>query len=224
MHIREFPMTFQIGLVGTDGIVLASDRKSIFYEPVWHSSLNTKIATDESKGFAVAWAGQEIATIIGRQILKEFNPENRTDFIFPLESLARRVIEERKQNYQYADLLEGQVTLVMQSDLTNFHVLEIFAGEPLCHVSNDKRIMGDKGNAAIYFAQAYYRKASTSELLKLAAQTVVSAGRLNPSGIEGLQILLCTRGGFQFVPEDQIESLTKESEELYWEIEAKIFP
>jgi hypothetical protein len=46
-------------------------------------------------------------------------------------------------------------------------------------------------DAAIFWSERYYRRLPVSQLVTLAAHLVVAAGKINPEGIEGLEIAYC---------------------------------
>jgi hypothetical protein len=74
--------------------------------------------------------------------------------------------------------------------------------------SGTKLLSGDSANPATSIAEMYYSEGlSVSELVPLAAFTIVKARSQNTAGIDGLDIVRCTEQGISFLPDDEIESL-----------------
>ena len=57
----------------------------------------------------------------------------------------------------------------------------------------------------------YYRRLPIAELIPLAAHFIVSAGKLNGSAIEGLEIILCQSGAIQRMANDSARELEEKS-------------
>ncbi len=159
-------MTLQVALVGTDGIVLASDRKNI--QPAStqakgrQSSITTKIAINKANKIAVAWAGHEVAEIIGKEILLH---SQDSDWEYPLsgiQSIGEAVYQKTKTNFPQGDRIEGEVIVVLAGVLSKFYAVRISPDLCTCNPYFDKRVTGDMDNPAIYFTEAYYQKTSIS--------------------------------------------------------------
>jgi hypothetical protein len=74
-------MTIQVGMVGTDGVLIASDRlwmntENTQWASARHTSSSTKIVIDYQKGVAIACArSMELADQIARDLLSELDAE-----------------------------------------------------------------------------------------------------------------------------------------------------
>jgi hypothetical protein len=233
-------MTLQATLVGSDGIVLASDRKGVKLFPVRDSFLTSKIARNDTKGVAVAWSGSEITEIVGREVLEHFCDDWRVSPIEPLENLAKTVFAAEEERYK-DETLKGDLVVITLGKLSKFHVIQIderfvrtedaatknkqlfrepneqLPREPriVCREYRNKRITGDEGNPAIFFCRYYEPEVSVRELTRLAAQIIVTGAQFNDEGVGGLEILRCTGRGFELVGDEETEALQKDAERLH---------
>jgi len=161
---EDTPMTLQVGLVGTDGIVLASDRRTVYVDQVTSTSLTRKIIVDDSGTVAVAYAGHEISQVVARRILKSPSLlESKASHLIDVEKLAETVYKEQEeqitQDSRRGFRTDSQLFIVQRKDLSRFHVLHMdrtkSLSEPIC----DKGIIGHATNTACFFTERYYRKA-----------------------------------------------------------------
>ena len=72
---EELPVTLQIGLVGTDGILLASDQQTNNTSPgpqITTSHLTSKILKHDKNGLAACWSGcEDISAELARRIVTQ---------------------------------------------------------------------------------------------------------------------------------------------------------
>jgi hypothetical protein len=218
-------MTMQVCLVGTDGIVLASDEKRLFYENgIMTSSQTPKMLTNHERGIAVAFSGCEISESLAQIIL---NDETISDFENQrgaVQSLADRVYKEWFLSDPEPPLADcGEILIVSSRTLNQFYSLDINKRHRTLRTITDKKSAGHQTNTACFFVESYYRKINTPELKFLAAHTILSASRLNSVGIKGLQIITCTGSGFLAAAPEEIESLTARSNALDESIRREIY-
>ena len=83
-----------------------------------------------------------------------------------------------------------------------------------CYKRDDKAVAGNKLNSALFFTQRFYEKLPIPSLIPLAAHTVLSASRINSTGIGGLEIIRCSRGKFKPLSDRKIAELVEWSENL----------
>jgi hypothetical protein len=221
---EEVPMTLQVALVGTDGIVLGSDRQKNFLPPdagaVTTSSLVSKIFRNDSRGVMASWSGANPAIEVAKRVVAF--PDNEIRSPKALEDLAKEVFEDEstKLGMEYP---ASEVLLVTKSDVTKIYQL-IVQKQPACWPVLDKVIAGNSANVAVYFVQRFYRKLPMVELLPLVAHTILEGGRTNPGGIQGLEIVCCSEAGLEPVPDDKITELTDLSDRVESEIRRLLFP
>ena len=214
-------MTMQVAMVGVDGIVLASDtryahtQRSENFE-TRHTSLSSKMRFSEGRDIVIACAkSMETSRMIADAILDGLTDNDWTYPILPIERIAQRVVDSVD-----ADRKDSQCLIVSTHPTPRLFQVETATvnGEPgrsICHDIKDKAISGDRANAAIFWAERYYKKESVESLIPLAAHMIVSAGKLNPASIHGLEVVVCDSGGCRFLPDDSIASL--ESAASQWD-------
>ncbi|HXX23400.1 MAG TPA: hypothetical protein VEO19_09640, partial [Terriglobia bacterium] len=172
---EEIPMTLQVAMVGTDGIIVASDRQVMLYDGPRATRLSSKIIKSRSKGVVLAWSGHDIAYEISRRILNE---EEKFDFEFeedkqPIEEIARAAYSEEYEGKHDPQSQFGEIIIVSASNLSNFYTLKM-SSERQCRLTAilDKAIAGDIKNPVHFFVETYYKKTEICNLLTLASYTI----------------------------------------------------
>jgi len=215
-------MTLQVALVGTDGILLASDKKiNQSAERAAYTGLTSKIRVNYSRRIATCWAQYAPAADVAKQAL-ELSDTDLLDPRGPLENLAEKIFEEARGENQFA-FPNGDVILVTIGELPAVHLLTVEGKQYRCSRRDDKAIAGNNVNSALFFIQRYYKKLPIDDLTPLAAHTILSAGYVNQTGVEGLEILRCTKEGFDFLEEKEISALTAWSCKLDTKIGRLVF-
>jgi hypothetical protein len=198
VNLEELPMTLQVGLVGNGAIVLASDQCRITVQNgVRLTSRVSKFVPGRRS--ILAFAGDDWAERVARMACAAIDdagstktpPEILMDVVNPL-------LPQIKNN--------GSVVGITDGDLwaANFGFA---AGYYSSAYAIDKIIAGDNTNAAGYFTEKYYSglKNSTLALKRLAAHVICMGGKLNPSGVQGLEMFIWDKQSRTFVPIDQRE-------------------
>jgi len=112
-------------------------------------------------------------------------------------------------------------------------VRAVFLQEGIIEASPARRVLnrqyaGDAGNSAVFFLEKYLVSGVSSPIDSLkfiAAHAVLMAGKLNPAGVEGLEILLCRHGAaFERVPDAELMELAAESDSLDSEMLNRLLP
>jgi hypothetical protein len=190
---EEVLMTLQVALVATDGIVLASDRKvNILNQNFNSTALRSKFYIDHDRKIAACWSGEQ--------------------FPYPvLRTAAQEILNRRGiHGEEYAS---AEVVVVTIQDEPKAY--EINATKERCDcMPQPKIVKGHIANPALFFTERFYETLPMSALLPLAVHTIMAAGRVNPRGIEGLEVIRCTRDGFEPLSNDEIAGLVKWSEKL----------
>jgi len=212
-------MTLQVALVGTDGIVLASDKRTSDVDFVTTTSRTSKIIVDDAATVAIAYAGHEISRYVAGRILREPSVlESKGSYLIDVEKLAETVYKEQEeqitQDSRRGFRTDSQLLIVQRKDLSRFHVLHMDRAKSLSEPRYDKAIIGHATNTACFFAERYYRKAPVDALKLLAAHTILTAGRINPFGIEDLEMLVCTPEKFESVTLEEISALKSRSQDI----------
>jgi hypothetical protein len=215
-------MTLQVGLVGTDGIVLASDKKAVVFDPALCTSLVSKILIDREKGLAGCCAGNEISARIRREIFSNSNLLQREYPQSPIEELATQIYRDIPTEEQ-AGGNPSDLLIVSLNDLRHLYHLRMSATQCTLRLKENKHIQGDLGNPARLFVEAYYSKKPIHGLVFLAAHTILTANRLNPTTVEGLEVVKCTTKNFEPVSESELQVLVVRSQKTAEQTERSIF-
>lgn len=230
----DLPMTMQVGMVGSNGIVLASDRRwnmrAALSGRSWgtgeHGLSSTKIKIDEVLGVAVCCAADMIpATTLADNILAAVKERGIDD----LSTTAKDVASMRIPNPEASN--PPHCLLVLKGTPPRlFDLFYISSGDgkvvPQCLEVDDVGIAGHTTNAALYWAQRYLKiipKLPIERLIPLAAHLVVSAGFINPGGISGLEMIYCDATGFHRLSKDENRELESKAEEWDKRIGEMIF-
>lgn len=220
-------MTFQVGLCGTDGIILASDTKVVTQGGARAGWTSNKIFPCPEKGLAYACAGERTALLAG-QIFSE-KCKSRDLECDDLDEVLRSAGREAwRKEYGEAQIPRSQLqvsTLIVawtnenESRLWRLDILDV----PECYRVKDKVVAGDSENPAVFIVERYYRPSPILKLKLLAAFSILSAARLNPAAISGLEIMLCRSGTCEWVPEEEIDQLGATFQGLDSLIENRLF-
>jgi hypothetical protein len=203
-------MTMQIGMIGTDGVLIASDTQWTDNEAPVRSSVNsTKLVIDDDCGVAVARAGSMHAAgnLAYEIIALTLQDENwRSTDLGALPRIGERVLASVRPGREAAQCLAA-----FTRPTTSLYLFEMARmGDGWGLVSQEvlsKKLAGDTKNAATFWAERYYRQMPIKTLIPLAAHLIISAGALNPAGISGLEIVLCDASGIRRVSGTEIFNL-----------------
>ena len=208
-------MTMQVGMVGTDGILIASDTKwsnsPLLYNRGWaggrHSYNSPKIKINHEKGIAISCArDMEFACLVADTIIAELDESH---FVYPvpvMEAIGRRRLATAQAERNHAQFLVALMRPQTQLFLFQFATVNGEWG-PLCQKMESWAIAGDNVNPAIYWPERYYEKRPIDELVSLAAYTVVAAGKLNNAAISGLEIVQIRASEIKRLSDDSIRQL-----------------
>jgi hypothetical protein len=231
---EEAPMTMQVGMVGTNGIVLASDRrwnmKSLLAGQTWgtaeHSLGSSKIKIDEARGIAISCAADLIhARTLADRILAALKDQNVEHPATVIKDVASTMIPSSTAPNP------PQCLLVFEGPPPRlFYAFYISSSNgtvvPECLELDDVGIAGHTTNAALYWAERYSRfipKMPIEKLIPLAAHLIVSAGIINPGGINGLEITYCDATGFHRLSKEENREWESKAEGWDKRIEKMIF-
>jgi hypothetical protein len=231
-------MTILVGLVGSDGIVLAADSRMV--GPAQHvgecdgiSSI-WKITDLAQHSVAYAAAGDRVAWRAGR-VLSETLDENQFDFAriqTSLENIGSKAFRHERAAIEetYTDEQDRRAFLTPIIDesvprglLVVFHGSQVRARQlwglnlqPRTSFAQrlNKAIYGAIGNLARFFGEYFTEQTPIAKLQLLAAHTVLTAHRLNSMMIEGLQIALFDGNGYRLIGHEEISELRQQSEAL----------
>ncbi len=220
-------MTMQVGMVGTDGVLIASDTKwhsapQIPTEKLWvtgrHSFNSPKIKISEKRGIAVSRAlNMETASHVADEIIENLDEHDFPNPVGPIEVIGERVLHTADR--QDAHCLIVLARPVPQLFMFCFGLVDGTRG-PICRKMESISFAGDNVNPAMFWAERYYKKLPIKTLIPLAAHLIFTARNLNNGAIGGLEIVLCDESGFHRLSDESLNRLESWSYEFDQRIES----
>jgi hypothetical protein len=234
-------MTIQVGMVGSDGIVLAGDTRRTSWETLsfnrpWSGSRvgqdRSKIQVSENKKIAVSSAlDLDTAERIAAAIVTRLDISDATLIQERIQAIANNVFNAHPKPDTGFQCL---VVVALNPRPKLFSVVNVkVEGESeqtaVCREWPRLAIAGDTVNGAIFWAERYYNqyqptnRKPIAQLKPLCAHLVVCARSLNTAMIGGLEMVLCTSSGVEFQLEDIIQQLAEKAERREEKIAEMIF-
>lgn len=204
-------MTMQVGMVGSDGILIASDTQWTDNDALVRQSWNqTKLKINYDCGVVISCAGKLVAA--GRLADEIITRTLKNATWLSSEIGAKQEIERKVLPYvEETDQVECLVVFTRPArQLLHFQVATNARNrsERSLMISEQiytKRFAGDVRNSARFWVERYYPRAPKipiKRLVPLAAQLITSAHVLNTAGISGLEIVLCDDLGIHPLPKE----------------------
>jgi len=220
---EEIPMTMQIGMVGTDGVLIASDTQwtntpRLKVNQAWTGSRGrynaNKITINHERGMAISSArSMETAGTVAHRIISDLKDEDFTYPQSPIEHIGEDVLASvSRQERSDAQCLISLTRPLPQLFLFQFGTINNKYGS-ICQKMESYAIAGDNLNAAIFWAERYSERLPLASLIPLAAHLIVCAARLNSATISGLEIVLCDISGIHRLSDESIFNLKVEATE-----------
>jgi hypothetical protein len=234
-------MTIQIGMVGSDGIVLAGDTRRtnsglLNSNRLWSGSRvgqdRTKIQIDGKCKIAVSSAlDLETAERIAAAIIARLDISEPLFIEERIQTIANEVFNSHPKPEKGFQCL---VVVALNPRPKLFSVINAnVEGEreqaAVCWEWPKLAIAGDTVNGAIFWAERYYNqhlptsRKPIAQLIPLCAHLVICARSLNPATIGGLEMVLCRSSGVEFQSEDDIQQLAERAERREDKIAEMIF-
>lgn len=220
----EIPVTFQIGMVGSDGVLLASDRAHTRPDSVrtTFSAEKLTIISSESSAYCYCCAGDDYTQMIADRICRLEKPEHTSakEFFLLKASLA---FEKLRASFDaYSTGPSGSIFLACGSEYVDLIRISLHGKQDGLTVEkiDNRDFAGDGLNPAAFFIERYlpsgkYVKLPLEKLKLIAVHTILMASELNPVGIHGIDIVLCPHGkSFRELDLSEIEKLTQDSRKL----------
>lgn len=229
---EDIPVTFQVGMVGSDGVLLASDMKARstagqqegISAGVDFPSTAEKLFHYDRHAYCIAgndntirWIANGVHERFEKQGSAALDSEAVRSLLWDAvnEICKPRVDQFGNPGLPLHYRVPGTMLLAYRGhrevelwriDLTGFGpgVYRVF----------DKTLQGDAANSAAFFLLRYYRVAPINQLLPLAAHCILTAAKVNPSGVEGLEIVVSTLEGTTKLNEQERSRLIEASEKL----------
>ncbi len=223
----EAPVTFQVGLLAKDGVVLASDQLVTKISPapqkVRTTSLSDKIEVLADYGLCYCCTGDNFTVEVAKHIvaaleLEKDKEENYRERL--IRTAQDAVVIQAKRLTREIGSVNGDILLARRTPVGTFELWQIGLFPPTAGIATriqDKTTQGDFGNLAQFFIERYYPKVpaslSVKQLLPLAAHTVLMASTMNPY-VRGLEIAICTGSELRKLTEEELSPLFQASLKL----------
>jgi 20S proteasome alpha/beta subunit len=223
-------MTFQVGMVGKDGILLASDKLLTANLAVRSSFISSKIVITKAGQLAYCCAGDDL-TILAAQFFSKVEDKPYLSFKDKLELCAQKAfsVESSTRHEREMPLRGGCILIARVSSSGPAELWRLSVGTPTyaCLVEN-KDSIGDQTNTARFFVEKYFPQDHLQrpirDFLQLAAHAVMMAAATNRTFVGGgLEIVLCTQSGCKKLPYDEISALVEASKKIDTDIAAALF-
>ncbi len=222
-------MTWQVGLVGCDGLVIASDRRAVAeanlrINPRWIRQTGEirKILLRPTNDFICVYSINEVAGDIATHLVED---RGLTDFVSNQDVIerVRKRCEEIINGYAEQYRPFGTALMIAlpnaREGVTRLWQVGFFP-PPIVREGGPRCYGGDASNSAIYFTERFQdegieRKLSVEELKGIAAHVILEGSRLNQTYVRGLDVLVCMNASRpRFLDDDEIEELREQSAAL----------
>jgi hypothetical protein len=230
-------MTLQVGMTGSDGIVLAGDTRrtkwaELSFDRPWAGSRygenGTKIQISDSRKIAVSSAlDLETAERIAAAIIARLDISNVALIEKGIQAIASEIFDAHpKLSFQCLAVVSIDPRPKLFS-VSSVKVDEVSA--VVCREWPRLAIVGDTVNGAIFWAERYYNqsllteKKTMAQLIPLCAHLIICARSLSTPMIGGLEMVLCTSNGIELQPENVIQGLAERAERREETIAEMIF-
>jgi len=218
---EECPMTFQIGIRCSDGVILASDRKMTRIVGIRTGHKSPKIEVFEDEGIAFCSAGDDFCDVFSSTVREEMRQSGFAGktFIALKQSLMQCVgkarekeRENRKKEIErtgreQSTSVGGNTLIVFRDEnaiqLWTVDTLREFPNPQPLDV-NSRVICGDSGSAAVFFPNRYFDAIvpSVEALIPLAVHTVLMA---KSEFVDGLEVGIFTQSRFGVLGEKELQ-------------------
>lgn len=218
-------MTFQVGIVGSDGVLLASDTKALstagFQDGISaganFSATTKKLFCCNEFRHAYCITGNDNAIWrVGRcaheKIKKQGNVILSSEAV---HSLLWDSVDEICPAISHGSKYYGSMLLCYRGEQSvDLWRVNLDSFGLAVNWVLDKTVEGDAANTAVFFLERYYRAAPIKQLLPLAAHCILTAAKLNPTGVEGLEIVVSTLKETRKLEKHELSALKQVSETL----------
>jgi hypothetical protein len=221
---RKLPMTIALGLLGSNGWVLASDTKALQTTNILidntppslatFSSSTGKICWDEKAKIIYAYSGTHIGRLAAAKICEKSLSTWDADRALLCTETANQTFAEFAQSRLNDQDMPRAILIFTEPRLEMWSVHIRDKSEAIQHL--DKALIGDVHNGAKLFPSLYHSTQQPVErLLRLAAHTVLMGHSCAPGEIDGLDIWTGDRQGHvRQLNEVELASMRKVSRSL----------
>jgi hypothetical protein len=214
-------MTMQIGMVGKNCVVLASDTRWT-REPrkltskqvgraVRYGTNGIKIKVSESREIAVSFAADKpSAESIADRLIARLTVNDSPDAQTAVQEIFDSTPVRGLHHIQGFIVLTRPALQLFRFEIARTHRKWI----PSCEIVLGYDVTGDITNAALFWTERYhYESLPIEHLVSLAAHLVISSHYLNTAGIGGLELIECDAAGVRLLHPERIAELQDKAKE-----------
>jgi hypothetical protein len=200
-------MTMQVGMVASNGIVLASDTRWTISPKVsgWtarHGYNSHKIKIDATDSIAVACARDKVDANRVADALLELASEGE----------ATRADRIRQIGTAVAGDEDLECILVFAKPTQALWYFQYIKRQVVaCDQIFNYVFGGDSVNAAVFWVRNYHDYQPIDQLKRLAAHAIVCAGKICPDQVSGLELVYCDESGLHRLTRKENRDLELES-------------
>jgi hypothetical protein len=220
-------MTFQVALRGTDGVVIASDicveslnrRRPLKFTDVASKIIQTPGSSIiAAPTMAAVFSGDNCAQAVAVALAADW-PESPCNE--QVEKIAGAALDQHQKNEGHNfDPSQYRKVLVVSKNGPDFSFWSV------AYKTHDKRFEsswcppslenkdalfgGDEHNTARYIVEHFYKHYPLPEAAKLkflAAHTILTGHIFNSCGVDGLEMVVWTKNGFERLQKDELKHL-----------------
>lgn len=218
-------MTMQIGMVGSDGIVLASDTQ-------WTSTVQP-MENGEPKGYPVRYITHSSKIKTNDRMAVSYGQDKKTAHStaeailtsFPCDN-PNEAIKQIADGIPAEERRDVQGLIAIPPDhLYRFQIaMQNAQWTPSCEPAFQYDMAGDVANLSAFWIRRYHQEWLTVEqLIPLAAHMITAAHIIHNGTIGGLEIAICKMGEIIRLPRERTRALAKEAWERDKAITEMIF-
>ena len=223
-------MTFQIGIVTDDGVMLASDRKNTSIHGYRTSQMVSKIRVSDNGNLGYCSAGDTSFCAILETVVDEEMSTGRMKFTGEQTSVYRAILEclriaqgqdETFRRERGLPKTTGGSTIFVFREGEDITLWTVNTTEQVPSISlslpGEYVKAGDANTPAVFFPHRYFDKVqhTAKALIPLAVHTVLMA---EGEYVKGVQVGLFTRNEFKILSDDELKPYIELSKEIDSEI------
>ncbi|MGD1104038.1 MAG: hypothetical protein ABSA59_18475 [Terriglobia bacterium] len=223
-------MTLSVGIVCSDGVLLASDTLVEKTREFRYSSHLSKIETSANHVIAAACAGTETAPLAARLVVSEIDP-GKFDSSTIIPELERTALKALRIEFgaifdqlKEKGRAEQAKSLLLVATHGSIYRVEICSQPFVQRTFSGFEIAGDCTNAATFFLSRYLPELPAPRLLNdvrlIATHFIRMGATQNPTYVGGLELVEVTPNGIRKVPTDEVAALAAKSEQIDSKIKA----
>jgi 20S proteasome alpha/beta subunit len=186
-------MTFQVGIFGKDGLVLAGDTRAVHEDNVRWTTTQSKFIHDPDMQIVVAQSGHSVSLKVAQDLVRE----NWDGDVVKGREIAESVYAQEFEGIHSAlrDQYPTQLIVVRPKERRMFHLC-VRERTEVRECCAGKLVSGDSATVALFFLERYSNPSMClKELTRVAALTVWLTGEINPLYVNGLEIMEFPDGG-----------------------------